>query len=382
MKSCPLPYIIHKAVQAGLGIETASLAELRQALRCGSPANRVVFDSPCKTVEELAEALRMGVHVNVNSLGELKKIAQVIAQFGPQPGSVGLRINPLVGVGKIAALSTSTSSSKFGIKYSRADSSQHSAILTLFRDHPFLTGIMCHVGSQGMSIDSMVEGVSTIVDLADEIDTYCGGKRINIIDIGGGLSVNYGSDEISPTFAEYSQELLHRCPRLFSSQIQVITEFGKSLIAKTGAILAKVEDVWMDSVQEGNEHATVICHTGADLLLRTAYCPSSFPHRVNALTPTGALKTGPGMLTTVHGPLCFSGDIISKNVLMAPIQPNDYVVVLDGGANTISLFSHHCSRQAPAVFAFSRNHLIDNVDYKIVCIKSSETIEKTLSFWD
>ena len=400
MKSCPLPFIVHRAIQNGLGIETASLAELHQALRCGSSANHIVFDSPCKTEAELTEALRIGVHVNVNSLGELFKITRVIAHLvaeGIQPGTVGLRINPLVGVGKIEALSTSTSSSKFGIKYRRAEASDREVILNLFRDYPFLNSIMCHVGSQGMSIDAMVDGVSAIVELADAIDVYCG-PRIHTIDIGGGLSVNYNDDVVTPTFAEYAKELRLAVPGLFSSQRRIITEFGKSLIAKTGTILAKVEDTWMDSCSasggEGGkgEHATVICHTGADLLLRTAYCPSSFTHRVVALTAQGKLKKTEGLAplattintTTVHGPLCFSGDVVAKDINLAPIEVNDYIAVLDTGANTISLFSRHCSRQAPAVFVFCRNReeTDDDVTYKIVCIKTTETIEKTLSFWD
>lgn len=385
MKSCPLPYVIQRAQQAGLGIETASLAELQQALRCGVPANRVMFDSPCKTEAELAEALGAGAHVNVNSLGELTKIAKVVARLSVEgitvrPGSVGLRINPLVGAGKIAALSTAVSSSKFGVRYNHSDATHRAAILALYREHSFLTGVMCHVGSQGMSIDAMVDGVCAIVDLADAIDADCGEARIQTIDIGGGLSANYGSDEVAPTFSEYFTELRRRCPALFTHKRLVVTEFGKSLVAKAGAILAKVEDVWTDPTPDG-DRATVICHAGADLLLRTAYCPASFPHRVAALSAQGALKLG-CVVTTVHGPLCFSGDVVAKDVELAPVQPGDYIVVQDAGANTISLFSRHCSRQAPSVYAFSRNQGINDSTYKIECIKSAETIEETLSFWD
>ena len=54
-------------------------------------------------------------------------------------------------LGNIAALSVATPFSKFGIPlYS------HEYILALFEKYRFLNGIMCHVGSQGMSIDSMV----------------------------------------------------------------------------------------------------------------------------------------------------------------------------------------------------------------------------------
>jgi diaminopimelate decarboxylase len=71
--------------------------------------------------------------------------------LGVQPnGAVGLRINPLVGEGRIAALSTATSNSKFGVPLTNHTKPE---IIQLYRSHSFLNGIMCHVGSQ-VSISS------------------------------------------------------------------------------------------------------------------------------------------------------------------------------------------------------------------------------------
>lgn len=58
---------------------------------------------------------------------------------------IGLRINPLVGAGSIAALSTATASSKFGVPLHDAS---RDAILSAYLDNEFLTSVMCHVGSQ------------------------------------------------------------------------------------------------------------------------------------------------------------------------------------------------------------------------------------------
>ena len=160
IKSCPLSYVLHMAVQSGLGLEAASYVEMVQALRCGCPANKVVFDSPCKTREEIDFAIRQGITVNANSFGEVEKIKKVYASIeadqasisfsSSRLGSVGIRINPLVGEGRIAALSTATATSKFGIPLM---SSTRDKILSLFVANSFLTGLMCHVGSQGMAID-------------------------------------------------------------------------------------------------------------------------------------------------------------------------------------------------------------------------------------
>jgi len=51
----------------------------------------------------------------------------------------------------------------------------------------------------------------------------------------------------------------------------------------------------------------------------------------------------------------------------------DRIIVLDAGANTISLFSRHCSRTAPAVFGARAG--------KIVCIKEGEKPSDVMAFW-
>ena len=80
---------------------------------------------------------------------------------------IGLRVNPLVGAGTIAALSTATVRSKFGVPLlplpptatATTDDgvvAQRRSVADLFRRFPFLNGLMCHVGSQGMPLDTMV----------------------------------------------------------------------------------------------------------------------------------------------------------------------------------------------------------------------------------
>ena len=112
---------------------------------------------------------------------------------------LGLRINPLVGGGAIAQLSTATAKSKFGIPLTDATRAE---ILTYFQENSFLNGLMLHVGSTGMAVDTMTEGIAIVNALANEVDAVVGeaGGRIRYIDIGGGLSANSDCDERKVTF--------------------------------------------------------------------------------------------------------------------------------------------------------------------------------------
>jgi hypothetical protein len=176
-------------------------------------------------------------------------VCQTILSGVPILGTVGMRINPLVGVGSIAELSTATASSKFGIALSPESSVGESSdlaavntsdasafdiatsrdfIVKTFLENPFLTGVMCHVGSQGMTVEAMAVGAQRIVQVANEIDRACASMngettaRIKMIDIGGGLSVNYYGDEMTPTFAEYAAALSAAAPRLFTDPARTI----------------------------------------------------------------------------------------------------------------------------------------------------------------
>ena len=59
----------------------------------------------------------------------------------------------------------------------------------------------------------------------------------------------------------------------------------------------------------------------------------------------------------VAGPLCFGGDKVARSVdLSAQLREKDVVVVYDTGSNTVSLWSHHCSRRMPAVWGYSKSN--------------------------
>ena len=74
------------------------------------------------------------------------------------PGSIpviGLRINPVVGAGNIAMISTATPQSKFGLPLTK-DTCER--ILSLYQNNPWLTAVHIHVGSQGVPLTKFVEG--------------------------------------------------------------------------------------------------------------------------------------------------------------------------------------------------------------------------------
>merc|ERR1719264_445182 len=120
-------------------------------------------------------------------------------------GSVGFRINPLVGAGSIAALSVSTSEGKFGVPVS-----ERARLLECYAESPWMNSIHVHVGSGGMGTKILGDGIRVAVDFALEVNDQrakAGSPPITVVDIGGGLPANFGSDEWEaekvPTYEAY-----------------------------------------------------------------------------------------------------------------------------------------------------------------------------------
>ena len=71
VKANPLRKILTHIASNGIGAEVASLPEIELARTAGIAPDRIVFDSPAKTLEELKHALSLGIYINADSLDEV-----------------------------------------------------------------------------------------------------------------------------------------------------------------------------------------------------------------------------------------------------------------------------------------------------------------------
>lgn len=144
------------------------------------------------------------------------------------------------------------------------------------------------------------------MDFVEEIEAATGRKLVSI-DIGGGLSTTYKDSEEPEAFAyaKYRSLLDDKCPKLFSGQYKIITEFGRSLLLKAGKSLTRINYIknWLP------DFVKPICltHLGTNQFIRAVYLPQQWSHRFSALDgKTGLPKQSDETLTyDIAGPLCF-----------------------------------------------------------------------------
>jgi diaminopimelate decarboxylase len=341
-KANSLVPVLAELERHGMGCEVATGGELAGALAAGFPPERIVFDSPVKHRTDLEWALDLGVAINVDNFQELARIDAILAGRDPV-SQIGVRVNSQVGGGTIAAMSTATQTSKFGIPLSDPDSRRE--LQRAFQEHPWLTWVHTHAGSQGCPLYLMARGVAEAVAFADEVNRTLGRRQVTGIDIGGGLPVNFAGDEITPDFGTYVALLRDHAPDLFSGRYAIVTEFGRSVLAKNGFIAAYVE-----YTKTAGGRSIALTHAGVQVATRTVFAPDSWPLRITAHDPSGRAKLGSPVRQDVAGPACFSGDLLARDRALPRLEPGDIILVPDTGAYYFSTPFHYNSLPEPAVY--------------------------------
>lgn len=368
IKANPLIPVLRRLVSEGAGLEAASIEEVAIALSAGCAPERIVFDSPAKTVADLAFCLERGISLNLDNFEELERVARLLEGSSCR-SRIGLRINPCVDDGNIEQTSVGSVRSRFGVPILGCSEE----ILQRFQRYPWLDGVHCHVGSQGCSLALLLSAARVMVHLVEKIESTCGFRRISFVDLGGGVPADYGSGAPSFTVQEYARALESELPEDFFRSRQLITEFGR--IVNAGAAFAFSEIEYVKTV-EGRR--TVVIHLGADFMLRTAYSPQLWPHEIVGIPRGQSTETEETIVSDVVGPLCFAGDVLAQAIPLPSLKQGDWLLIRDVGAYTLSMWSRHCSRAMPLVLGFWRT---ESGGREWAVLRPRETTDAMVKFW-
>ncbi len=336
------PHAIHYALKAnstlaivrllrdlGSHVDANSGGEIELALRAGFTPEQIVFTGVGKTPEELSRAVALGVKaINVESAGELDRLAQLAADRGTR-ARVALRVNPDIDARTHPHISTGLKMNKFGVPIEHA--------VALYREmaslpslHP--TGIHVHLGSQIVTLDPFRRAAEAVVALARELGDA--GIRLDYLDLGGGLGISYDGEPV-PHPSAYADAVLSI---VRGSGLSIVVEPGRLIVGAAGALVAAVVDV---KQFPGGRHFVVL-DAGMTALLRPALYGAF--HRIVAVKA----RPGPQVACDIVGPVCESSDVFGRDRLMPPLEPGDFIAVLDAGAYAVAMASNYNRRPLPA----------------------------------
>ena len=283
--------------QQGAGADIVSGGEMKRALIAGIAPDKIVFSGVGKTDDEIRAALQAGIaQINVESATELRHISQIAAEKERQ-APVALRVNVNVDPGSHAKISTGQRSTKFGIPV--ADGEAAMLYRQLCSDPNLIPrGLAVHIGSQLRKLDPFERAYQELLALADMLRAE--GLDVPMLDLGGGLGVDYEEDK-TPDFVAYGQLVT----RIFASrEYKLGFEPGRSIAADNGVFLTRTLFV------KKGENKRFIIVDGAmnDLIRPTLY--EAF-HRIE---PVSQPQPEIG-LADIVGPVCETGDYLDKAAL-------------------------------------------------------------------
>lgn len=329
----------------------------------GSVAGNWSSTPPAKSRRELEQALADGVAINIDNFQELSRVDDILS-LRSSTSDIGIRINPQTGSGAIEVLSTASRTSKFGIALD--DEGNRTTLREAYLARPWLRWMHVHVGSQGVPLRLTARGVARVVEFAEEINARAGVQQVIGINVGGGLSVNFGGDDDSLRFHDHVAELMAAAPALFCGGYRVVTEFGKSLLAKNGCV---------EYTKSAGGRRIAITHAGSQVAMRTTMVPDQWPLRVAGYNPLGRPRLGPPVMQDLAGPCCFAGDLVASGRPLPLLEQGDIVTLLDTGAYYFSAPYRYNSLPEPAVHGFE---LTGDGDVAFKLLRRAETVEELI----
>lgn len=320
--------VLQVFARAGCGFDIVSGGELDRVLAAGGSAQKVIFSGVGKTRAEMRQALSAGIGCfNVESEAELDVLSEVACGMGLR-APVSIRVNPNVDPRTHPYISTGLKDNKFGVAHEDAlRIYQHAASLAGLK----VVGIDCHIGSQITEATPYLDAMDRVLDLVTAIENA--GIRLDHIDFGGGLGIDYNGDTPPAADALWQQLLAKVDARGFGDR-KLMIEPGRSLVGNAGVCVTEVL-----YVKPGEQKNFCIIDAAMNDLPRPAMY-QAFHAIVPLTTPLASASTA---TYDVVGPICESGDWIGRDRQLA-VTAGDKLAVLSAGAYCMSMASNYNTR--------------------------------------
>ena len=305
--------------QEGSWAEVVSGFEYKKAIGNGVPANKIIFNGPAKSEEEIITAARNNSLLHIDHLEELFSLIDLSEKHSLKP-RVAIRVNMDAGI--------YPKWDRFGFNFENGQA--WNAIVRIMNDKNIeLTGLHCHIGTFILSPAAYSIAATKLCELAFSIKTKYG-KVIQYLDMGGGFpSVNTlkgsylpGSDTVPSIdqFADAITDVILGFGFKQEDMPLLVLETGRALIDDAGYLLGTV--LASKRLSDGRR-ATIL-----DFGVNTLFTSFWYDHKISPAQEFGEYTED----MVLYGPLCMNIDILRESVNMPLLEKGDQVVVHKVGA--------------------------------------------------
>ncbi len=337
IKSNNNPTLLSIAAEEGLGADCVSGAEIAHAIKCGIPANKIMFAGVGKTDAEINLAIEAGIECfNVESVPELDVINELAAKQN-KIANVAFRINPNVDAHTHANITTGLEENKFGIAMDDMISViKHAKSLSNVN----YLGLHFHIGSQVLEFTCFKNLAARINELQDKLEA-AGITDTQSINVGGGLGIDYQNPDENPIpdFKGYFQAYRDNLKLRPGQSLHF--ELGRALSAQCGQLITQCV-----FVKQTAHKQFAIVDAGMTDLIRPALYDAY--HKIVNLT--GDAEQRPIKTYDVVGPICESSDVFDKAIQLSEVKRGDLIAIKSAGAYGYVMASAYNLRTIPAEY--------------------------------
>jgi diaminopimelate decarboxylase len=309
----------------GTGLDTVSIQEVRLGLMAGFTPKEIIFTPNCVSFEEIKEAVRLGVVINIDNIS-------ILEQFGHEYGNsvpCCIRLNPHIMAGGNHKISTGHIDSKFGISVLQA---RH--LLRVIKTNNIkVNGLHMHTGSEIVDSEVFLQGANILFDIAKDF------PDLEFMDFGSGFKVAYKEGDVITDIADLGKKLTKAFQSFckeYGKELELWFEPGKYLVSESGYLFVKTNVI-------KTTPATVF--VGVDSGLNHLVRPmmyDAYHDIVNVSNPMA-----PTRVYTVVGYICET-DTFGWDRKLNEVREGDILCLKNAGAYGFTMSSQYNARFRPA----------------------------------
>lgn len=340
--------------QEGSWAEVVSGFEYDKAIGNGVPGNKIIFNGPDKSDEQLVKAARNNSLIHIDHFDELYSLIKLSEEHQLKP-NVAIRVNMDTG--------TYPKWDRFGFNFENGQA--WNAITRILNSENLnLVGLHCHIGTFMLTSAAYSVAAGKMCELAWSLKEKHN-KTIQYLDLGGGfpstntLKGSYlpGTDTI-PAIDQFADAITDVVLNFGFKQEDLpllILETGRALIDDAGYLLGTV----LANKRLSDGRRATILDFGVNLLFTSFW----YEHKISPAQESGQHTEE----TVLYGPLCMNIDVIHDSITLPLLQKGDRLVVHKVGAYNMTQWMQFITLRPNIV-------LIDN-DGNTHLVRKGETLE-------
>ena len=350
--------------QEGSWAEVVSGFEYEKALDNNVPGNKIIFNGPDKSKEDLIRAIKNKSLIHIDHFDELYTIIELAEELNESP-QVAIRVNMDTGI--------IPQWDRFGFNYENGEA--WNAINRILSNGKIeLIGLHTHMGTYVTVSNAYAIAVEKLAILANKVfDRFQ--STIQYIDIGGGFASQntlqgayLPAADTTPSFDDYAHAITTAMTSVSFPNNEtptLILETGRALIDEAGWLAGTI----LANKRLADGRRAMVIDAGVNILF-TAFW---YDYEIYPVKETSFQSES----TTIYGPLCMNIDVIRKNIDFPLLNKGDHFVVKRVGAYTMTQWMQFITYRPNVVLIDEKGelHLIRKQEDKEVLRRQESVAE-------